>query len=212
MPTNIITVSPTAGTGNKSLTVSASENTGRNSRSASFSLKGTGDYSSVTSSNTLVVTQSGTGEPGFINLTTSSSTTAFPAAGGTITFSGTSNLASLTLGNGTLDALLTSATVNGATVTKAQLQAGYSIPNDPGATAAYNVTLEFTIPVNQSTSESASYTGSIGGQALSVVQSAASTTLSFSRSTASVNASGTSGDSVTVNAPNGVSWEIIVDA
>lgn len=210
MPTNIITVSPTSGTGNKSLTVSASENTGRNSRSASFSLKGTGDYSSVTSSNTLVVTQSGVN--GFINLTTSSSTTAFPAAGGTITFSGTSNLASLTLGNGTLDALLTSATVNGATVTKAQLQAGYSIPNDPGATAAYNVTLEFTIPINQSTSEPASYTGSIGGQALSVVQSAASTTLSFSRSTASVNASGTSGDPVTVNAPNGVSWEIIVDA
>lgn len=210
MPTNIITVSPTSGTGNKSLTVSASENTGRNSRSASFSLKGTGGYSSVTSSNTLVVTQSGVN--GFINLTTSSSTTAFPAAGGTITFSGTSNLASLTLGNGTLDALLTSATVNGATVTKAQLQAGYSIPNDPGATAAYNVTLEFTIPINQSTSEPASYTGTIGGQALSVIQSAASTTLSFSRSTASVNASGTSGDSVTVNAPNGVSWEIIVDA
>ena len=210
MATSNITVSPTAGTGNKSLTVSVSENTGRNSRSASFSLKGTGDYSSVTSSNTLVVTQSGVN--GFINLTTSSSTTAFPAAGGTITFSGTSNLASLTLGNGTLDALLTSATVNGATVTKAQLQAGYSIPNDPGATAAYNVTLEFTIPINQSTSEPASYTGSIGGQALSVVQSAASTTLSFSRSTASVNASGTSGDSVTVNAPNGVSWEIIVDA
>lgn len=211
MPTsNNISVSPNSGTGNKSLTVSASENTGRNSRSASFSLKGTGGYSSVTSSNTLVVTQSGVN--GFINLTTSSSTTAFPAAGGTITFSGTSNLASLTLGNGTLDALLTSATVNGATVTKAQLQAGYSIPNDPGATAAYNVTLEFTIPINQSTSEPASYTGSIGGQALSVVQSAASTTLSFSRSTASVNASGTSGDSVTVNAPNGVSWEIIVDA
>ena len=211
MPTsNNISVSPNSGTGNKSLTVSASENTGRNSRSASFSLKGTGDYSSVTSSNTLVVTQSGVN--GFINLTTSSSTTAFPAAGGTITFSGTSNLASLTLGNGTLDALLTSATVNGATVTKAQLQAGYSIPNDPGATAAYNVTLEFTIPINQSTSEPASYTGSIGGQALSVVQSAASTSLSFSRSTASVNALGTSGDSVTVNAPNGVSWEIIVDA
>lgn len=211
MPTsNNISVSPNSGTGNKSLTVSVSENTGRNSRSASFSLKGTGGYSSVTSSNTLVVTQSGVN--GFINLTTSSSTTAFPAAGGTITFSGTSNLASLTLGNGTLDALLTSATVNGATVTKAQLQAGYSIPNDPGATAAYNVTLEFTIPINQSTSEPASYTGSIGGQALSVVQSAASTTLSFSRSTASVNASGTSGDSVTVIAPSGVSWEIIVDA
>lgn len=211
MPTsNNISVSPNSGTGNKSLTVSASENTGRDSRSASFSLKGTGDYSSVTSSNTLVVTQSGVN--GFINLTTSSSTTAFPAAGGTLTYTGYSNLASISIGSGTLDTLLTSATINGASVTKAQLQSGYTVPNDPGANARYAVQFVFTIPANSSTSDTVSYTGTIGGQSYTVTQSAASTSLSFSRRTASVNASGTSGDSVTVNAPNGVSWEIIVDA
>lgn len=213
MPTyNNISVTPNSGTGNKSLTVSASPNTGRNDRSAGFSLRGTGNYSGTSSSNSLIVTQSGAGSQFLV--TTNASTNAFPAAGGTITYTGTSNLATLTLGTGTLDALLTSAMINETQVTKTQLQSGYSIPNDPGKTLAYPVTIEFTIPANSSTSSTVTYTGSIGGQALTVVQSAAGVSLSFSRNSVTVNADGQTivGEAVTVNAPSGTSWEIVVDA
>lgn len=213
MPTyNNISVTPNSGTGNKSLTISASPNTGRNDRSAGFSLRGTGNYSGTSSSNSLIVTQSGAGSQFLI--TTNASTNAFPAAGGTITYTGTSNLATLTLGSSTLDALLTSAMINEVQVTKTQLQSGYSIPNDPGKTLAYPITIEFTIPENTSTSSAVTYTGSIGGQALTVVQSAAGVSLSFSRNSVTVNADGETivGEAVTVNAPSGTSWEIVVDA
>lgn len=209
MPTtNNITVSPNSGTGARTLTVSALENTGRNSRSANFSLAGTGDYSSVLSSNSLVVTQSGVS--GFITITTTSDTTAFHAAGGTLTYTGYSNLASISIGTGTLDNCLTSATINGVSgITKSQLQSGYTVPNDPGASEKYAVTFVYTIPANQSTSGTVTYSGTIGGQQYTVIQSARQVTLSFSSNTAEVNSSGTLvGDSISVIAPEGVSWVI----
>lgn len=177
MPTlNNITVSPGNGTGNTTLTISAVENTGRDSRSANFKANGTGSYDNIPSANSLIVTQSG--KPSFINVSTTSNTESFPASGGTIVFSGTSNMQTLSIGTsgtlGTLDDLLTSATVDGVSVTKSQLQSGYTVPGDPGKTAAYNVSLTYTIPANStSPSVPVTYSGKVGNQTISVTQASA---------------------------------------
>lgn len=211
MPTyNNITVTPGSGTGTKSLTISATTNTGRNNRSAVVSASGTGKYSSVSSSNSLTITQQG--KAGFLSVSTNSSTTGFPAEGGNITFAGKSNLATITLGSGNLDNLLSSATINGVSVTKAKLQSGYTLPNDPGATAEYVVSFTFTIPANESISSTVTYAGTVGGQALSVRQLSASASLNFSSATATINSDGTliSPASVSVEASNGLGWQITV--
>lgn len=208
---SFITISPLTGSGEVELSISGSTYTGRESRGTSFTLSGSVGGDPVTPGNALVVTQTGKGAPnGFFSVSTSSSTSAFPAAGGTITYSGTSNKASISIGTGTLDNVLTSATINSVSVTKSQLQSGYTVANDPGASAEYNVSFTYTIPANADTSTK-TFGGTVGGQSVSVTQSAHSGyNLSFSASAATVNADGTltSPSSVSVNADSGLTWEI----
>ena len=206
---NYITILPGTGDRTTALSINGEVNTGRGSRTARFSLDGTGDYSHIHAENDLVVTQSGA-EP-FITLTPDKDVTQISSSGDTVTYTGTSNLQSISIGTGTLDNCLTSATINGASVTKSQLQSGYTVPGDPGLTAEYNVSFVFEIPAN---SAGATYTGTIGGNTYTVIQSAAvPTNLSFSANTATVDSDGAIvGDTVSVVADGGLTWEITVSS
>lgn len=154
---NNITLTPDSGTGTKSLTVSASAYTGRVNRSTKF----TASNSSlgVTSTNSLVVTQ--TGHEIFL---VDSSIIASDATSATV--HGVSNLQSIRI-TGDLDNglwnYLSYAAINGVTVSKAALSQsqGYSIPNDPGKAAQYNLSFVFT-EIPESVSD-VTYNGYING-------------------------------------------------
>lgn len=207
---NHITIDLDKGTGNTNLTISASSNTGREPRSAMFSAKGTGEFDGILSSNNLIVTQSGKEE--FLDINTSSSTISFPAAQSPLVYTGSSNMASIAMGSGTLDECLDYAMINNASVTLEQLQSGYVLPNNAGKYEAYPVEFHFTIPANDSGAP-VTYSGTIGGNTYTITQSAnASQTLSFSLTSATVNSDGTiTSGSVSVVAPSGLSWEITQD-
>jgi len=208
MPTsNQITIDLAQGSGNTTLTISASANTGREPRTAMFTAKGTGLFDEITSANNLIVTQSGAAE--FISLYTLSSTTNFPAEGGELVYTGSSNMAAIVMGSGTLDECLDFAMINNVRVTLGQLQSGYVLPNNAGKYEAYPVEFHFTIPANAG-GTSVSYGGTIGGNTYTITQGiSAAQTLSFSATTATVNSDGTiTSGSVAVVAPDGLSWVI----
>lgn len=228
---NNITVVSASGqaTGTQDLTVSATPVTGRleNSsgvmvgRSASFTAKGTGSYSSVSSSNTLIVTQQG--KSAFISVGSSQSTTAFPASGGDITFTGKSNLKSITMSTGSR-ITFKSATINGTSVASASAFAsnGYAPSGDPGNTAEYNVSFVFTIPENTSTTSTATSSFTLNGSQYTITQSRKSDSsyylgfvfnnddITSSNINVTVNANGaqTTSSTVKVKASDGLSWEI----
>ena len=140
------------GIGTQQLTVSGLQSyTGRNPFSATFKANGTNTYSSITSSNMLTVTQSGSF---IIRLTNPESNV--PASGGNITITGYANLKKLKLTLGS-NMTLASATINGVSLTseqRAQLASstGYTVAGDPGASAKYNISITVSIPANSSTS------------------------------------------------------------
>lgn len=210
---NYITVLPGTGDRTTALSINGDVNTGRGSRTARFSLDGTGDYSHIHAENDLVVTQSGA-DP-FITLTPDKDVTQISSSGDTVTYTGASNLQSISIGTGTLDNCFTSATITVGNQTynptKQQLQSGYAVPGDPGLTAEYNVSFVFEIPAN---SAGATYTGTIGGNTYTVIQSAAvPTNLSFSANTATIDSDGAIvGDTVSVVADGGLTWEITVSS
>lgn len=182
-PNNGITVVPTSGnyTGNQNLTISAEEVTGRLEnaqgqmvgRKAAFGASGTNQYSSVKSPNTLIVTQEG--KAAFIEVSTTSSTSAFPADGGPITFTGYSNLKQIPLTKSS-NLGFTSATINNAQPAITDISNfagnGYTVPGDPGNTAKYPVTFVFSVPENQDPSNPAEYTFTLGGTQHTIRQSA----------------------------------------
>ena len=140
------------GIGTQQLTVSGLQSyTGRNPFSATFKANGTNTYSSVTSSNMLTVTQSGSY---IIRLTNPESNV--PASGGNITITGEANLKKLKLTVGS-NMTLTSATINDVSLTSEQLtqltsSTGYIVTGDPGASAKYNISITVSVPANSSTS------------------------------------------------------------
>lgn len=135
---DIFTITPTTGAGNSSLAVSATQHTGRESRSITYYASGTGSYSSVTGSNNLTVIQNGQAFISLENKEISDSAT-------TVTINGEANLATLKV-SGSLSQYLTSATIAGAAASVSDLKsvAGYTVPNDPGASAKYTIVLNFT--------------------------------------------------------------------
>lgn len=206
MPTiNNITITPGTGDRTVQLSISGTVNTGRGTRTGRFSLDGTGEYSSIHADNDLVVTQ--LGAAAFLSISPDGDVDNFPAAGGTLTYSGKSNMQSISIDSGSLNQLSMTATINGVPVTKSDLQNGYTVPGDPGLTAEYNVSFVYTIPANPS---GATYTGKIGGNTYSVVQVGATpSNLEFSSETATVTSDGTlSGSTVSVIADTGLTWEI----
>lgn len=140
MPSDIFTILPSGGTGNTSVTISATLNPGRNQREIEYQAVSTSTDPQIIS-NRLIVTQLGGAS---ITMTLPSRV---PVDGGTVTYSGTANLSSLTL-SGDLLELCSGGTVNGEPVTKAQLQQGYEVDGDPGATGEYSLSLTFVIGPN----------------------------------------------------------------
>jgi len=141
---NNITLSPGSGSGDTGLSVTATDNWGRNVRSAVFTAGNT-DLD-VVSDNNLVVTQSG--HAAFISLENAS----VGSSGGTVTMSGYSNYETLTFadlpGGNSLLQYFDSATIStDVEISDVQeLTSGYSPTGDPGGTNRYPVTLTFDVP------------------------------------------------------------------
>lgn len=137
-----LTVTPDSGDGNGSLDVSVSSYSGRVSKQTGFQVQSTDGSSTATVS----VTQEGLGE--FV--TFSSGTAEIGKEGGTLQLSGTSNSTALTfsIAEGGSLTLVAPATY---TVLEEPVNNGEAVPDDPGASAQYTWTIEFTVPENATT-------------------------------------------------------------
>lgn len=141
---NWLTPSKTSGSGNDTVSVSASaSNTGRNSRSTTVIFKAA-NCADVTR------TVNQAGKPEFVTI--QSTATVVKAGVTTLTLTGTSNSSKLTFSlasGGTLSLTLPSTyTASGSSVNN-----GAAITGDPGATAEYSFSIAFSnIPANTTTS------------------------------------------------------------
>lgn len=136
-----LTVTPDSGSGNGSLDVSVSSYSGRTSKQVSFRVVGTGG-----GEGTVNVTQSGLSE--FV--TFSSGTAEIGKEGGTLQLSGTSNSTALTFSVKEGGSLVLTAPAT-YTVLEEAVNNGEAVPGDPGASATYGWTIEFTVPENTTT-------------------------------------------------------------
>ena len=219
-------IDPGTGSGNSSLTITADEHTGRESRSVTVSAQQTNASSGNTpiqSSNSLVITQSAVSA--FMSIPTSQNVS---AAGGTVTFGGYSNYQKILLsapssGSNALTYLGDNNTVdNSSSVTKSALTTGtgYAPAGDPGKEAEYEVEFVFNIPENTNSSQGATYTFKIGTETYTINQAAAAAqTLQFGYNSTqpsgdvevSLTANGTQSDTsktYKVFASSGLAWEI----
>ena len=193
----------TSGNGNDTVSWSASEHTGRSSRTttATFSASGV-------ESKTLTIVQSGKTE--FVSFT--SSTAAVDKTGGTLTITGTSNSSKLTFAltgtNGIGLTLPSSYTANSVSTTN-----GSAITGDPGATQQYTFSITFSnIGENTTISSKTSQltvtpnSGSSDAVTCTITQAAGDAYLTFSPTTITIPAAGTPAQSVSVS--SNTNWTI----
>lgn len=152
MITNFATITPDSGSGDSTLTISATKNTGRNSRTVNISAKETNG--TLTSSNNLEITQEGATE--FIKI---SSVGTAVKDGGNVNVVFTSNSRSFIarvdapVGYSSQTPVIKSINVNGSAVSISGTNNITVTPTgDPGAIAQYTVTIVVTIPTNAATS------------------------------------------------------------
>lgn len=152
MVTNFATITPDSGSGDATLTISATKNTGRNSRTVNISAKETDG--TLTSSNNLEITQEGATE--FIKI---SSVGTAVKDGGNVNVVFTSNSKSFIArvdaptGYSSQIPVIKSISVNDSAVSLSGTNNITVTPTgDPGATAQYTVTMVVTIPANVSVS------------------------------------------------------------
>ena len=136
-----LTVTPDSGSGNGSLDVSVSSYSGRESKQMSFRVGGTGG-----GEGTVQVTQEGLSE--FV--TFASGTAEIGKEGGTLQLSGTSNSTALTFSIAKGGSLVLTAPPT-YKVLEQNVNNGEAVPDDPGASASYGWTIEFTVPENTTT-------------------------------------------------------------
>lgn len=133
-----LTLDKSGGSGNDTVVATSNQNnTGRSSRSTTVTFK-------AVNCSDIVRTINQAGKPEFGTFT--SSTAAAVKEGQTLTLTGTSNSSALTFSLGTDNIGLTlpdSYTAAGSTVTN-----GADITGDPGNTAEYNWSIQFTVPAN----------------------------------------------------------------
>lgn len=193
----------TSGNGNDTVSWSASEHTGRSSRTttATFSASGV-------ESKTLTIVQSGKTE--FVSFT--SSTAAVDKTGGTLTITGTSNSSKLTFAltgtNGIGLTLPSSYTANSVSTTN-----GSAITGDPGATQQYTFSITFSnIGENTTISSKTSQltvtpnSGSSDAVTCTITQAAGDAYLTISPTTITIPAAGTPAQSVSVS--SNTNWTI----
>lgn len=152
MVTNFATITPDSGSGNATLNISATKNTGRNSRTVTISAREASG--TLTSSNNLSISQDGAEE--FITI---SSVGTAVKDGGNVNVIFTSNSRSFIarvdapVGYSSQTPVIKSIDVNGSAVSISGTNNITVTPTgDPGATAQYTVTMVVTIPANTATS------------------------------------------------------------
>lgn len=152
MVTNFATITPDSGSGNATLNISATKNTGRNSRTVAISAKETGG--TLTSSNNLSISQAGAAE--FIKVSSVGTTV---KDGGNVNVVFTSNSKSFIAkvdaptGYSSQVPVIKSISVNNSAVSISGTNNITVTPTgDPGATAQYTVMMVVTIPANAATS------------------------------------------------------------
>lgn len=190
------TVNPTSGSGNGTVNVSGTKNTGRNSRSGTLTYKATG----VTDIEQ-AVTQEGTAEYVTINNISA------PKEGGNVTITGKSNSSKLnfTLGTGNITVTIPSTyTAGGSSVNN-----NTAIPGDPGATAEYTFSIVIAVPANATTAAKtrAIVVTAVGGQTATstISQPAGDPTLSVTPASITLDANGTA---VTVTVTSNTNWTV----
>ena len=194
-----VTPSKTSGSGNDTVSWSATEHTGRTARTttATFSASGV-------ESKTLSITQSGASE--FVTI---DATATVAKTGGSVTISGTSNSPKLTFtetGTDNIGITLPSA----YTANSVSTNNGAAISGDPGATQAYAFSITISnIAANTSTSSKTSQitvTPDSGTAAVcNITQAAADAYLTISPDSITIPAAGTA-QSVSVS--SNTSWSI----
>ena len=134
-----LTTTPSTGSGNGTISNSASPHTGRVARTGTVTVTGTG----VTNPVTYQVSQSPKAE--FVEFDNGASMSA-PKAGGTVTVTGKSNSSKLTFSwaGQVIDVNIpTNYTAGGASASN-----GAAISGDPGATAQFNFSIALTFPAS----------------------------------------------------------------
>jgi len=213
-----LTLSPMSGSGDGTISLSATEHTGRVQRTGTVTITGTG----VQDPETVAVTQAA--KPEFVQFDNNAQTIAAPAAGGNLTLSGTSNSSKLTwaaVGTATdengqtvnpetgLDypevAAPTDYTANGAAA-----ESGTAISGDPGAAAEFAFSAVLVIPANDATvrvDRTYSITDN-GGNSVQIVvqQTAGAARLAVSPASISITAAGVASDDITVE--SNTSWTV----
>jgi len=194
-----LTPSKTSGSGNDTVSFSATEHTGRTARTTTATFSASGVESKV-----LSVTQSGKSE--FVTIDSAASVS---KSGGSVTISGTSNSSKLTFSETGTDGigitLPASYTANSVSTSN-----GAAISGDPGATQQYSFSITITnIAANTSTSSKTSQitvTPNSGTAAVcNITQAAGDAYLTISPDTITIPAAGTA-QSVSVS--SNTSWSI----
>ena len=193
-----LTTTPSTGSGNGTISNSASPHTGRVARTGTVTVTGTG----VTNPVTYQVSQSPKAE--FVEFDNGASMSA-PKAGGTVTVTGKSNSSKLTFSwaGQVIDVNIpTNYTAGGASASN-----GAAISGDPGATAQFNFSIALTFPANATVDEitrSLIVTNNAGDTAqIAIVQAAGDATLSVSPTEITIPQAGTA---QTVTVTSNTSW------
>lgn len=195
--------SKTTGSGNDTVSFSATNFTGRVARTTTATVTTT---AGGTVSKELSVTQSAVG-----NVLTITAPGTIAAAGGSVDVQGTSNSTKLTIGIDNNSAFSISApkySVDGGTTWK-DLTSGTAIASDPGATATYKFKVTVTATANGTVSSrtaTLTVTPAEGtAKTQTITQTAGSATLSLDKTSITIVAAGT-GQNVTIT--SNTSWSI----
>lgn len=196
-----LSVTPTSGSGNGSISNTGTVHTGRVKRTGTITVQGGG----VTGASTYTVEQTPLIE--FASYTEGTTISA-PKTGGVLTIVGKTNSSKLTFSLGTGgDIILTLPSnylVNGTSTTNAAI-----ITGDPGAVSEVPFSIEFTIPANVTLAEKTKniIVTTAGGQTaqITIEQAAGEASLSVSPTTIILTQAGTA---VTVNVTSNTTWTV----
>ena len=197
--------SPSAGSGNTSISISAREHTGRAQRT------GTVNFStSIGGVRSAVYTATQSAKAEFVSWSQSSYTAT--KAGGTVTMTGTSNSSKITFslksGGSIVATIPTTYTANFSTTNN-----GAIISGDPGSTAQFSFSIGIVIPSNVTIDAKScvivATTNSGAADEATINQSAGDITFDVSPTTITLPSSGTaSGDDGKVNVIANTSWSV----
>lgn len=195
-----LTVTPGSGSGNGSISNTASVHTGRNTRSGVVTITAVG----VAEPKTYTVIQKA--KPEFVSFNDGAEMSA-PKLGGVLTISGKSNSDKLTyswVGDGHNVEIPGTYTANGQSANN-----GETISGDPGAVAEFDATIKLTLPENDTTEEIQRVlkVATNGGQEAQIIikQAAGEATISIDPTEITLEATGTE---VTVTVTSNTTWTV----